>query len=64
MMVNDEKWLLVLMLRFFYIEKCWEIIVCFDIGKLWEIIVYIDVEFFLYWKMLGMFVLMLVSDEK
>jgi hypothetical protein len=49
------------MLKFFYIEKCWEIIVCVDdvdfffnwkcreiiiVGKRWEIIAGVDVEFF------------------
>jgi hypothetical protein len=49
------------MLKFFYIEKCWEIIVCVDdvdfffnwkcreiiiVGKRWEIIACVDVEFF------------------
>jgi len=37
------------MLKFFYIDKCWEIIVYVDDGKWWEIIACVDVEIFWYW---------------
>jgi len=32
-LVNDKKYFLALMLKLFYNEKCWEIIICVDVGK-------------------------------
>jgi len=40
MLENIEKWY-------------WKLIASIDVGKWWEIIACIDVEFILYWRMLG-----------
>jgi len=42
-----------MMLKFFYIEKYWEIIVCVDVGKWWQIITCVVVAIFYIKKILG-----------